>query len=121
MIHPEVLSSHEWSISKIYRCIDLAPLISNNWEMKMKVEEAIECVQDALNVIKAARLASPASYALRIEMAVKSLTLADGAITEAISVHNPYEQSSGIISNLRAGRSAIWEEVKALNRYLPSK
>jgi hypothetical protein len=108
------LETLTWKISRIIRCIDLAFIFKSNWEAHSCINDAVASLKEANAWINSAALSSAEGQAVKIAEAHKCLGWADGFITEALSVI-PHHQDQGAVSNLVAGRKAIWEEAKVIN------
>jgi hypothetical protein len=103
-------SSILWNLQRIHRCIDLAFLFKGQGELWLKVIEAEECISEALVEANfASKHHLPECRSEAIANVLKCLEVAEGAITEALSVASPYHREQGAIANLRAGRKAIIE------------
>ncbi len=116
-ITTQQLDTLTWNISRIIRCIDLAFIFKSNWEAHSCINDAVESLKEANAWINSAALSSKAGQAVKISEAHKCLGWADGFITEALSVISQH-QDQGAVSNLVAGRKAIWEEAKSLKSLL---
>lgn len=116
-ITTQQLDTLTWNISRIIRCIDLAYIFNGNLAAKDCINEAVCTLKEANGWIKSATLSSAEGQAVKITEAQKCLVDADILITEALSVISQH-QDQGAVSNLVAGRKAIWEEAKSLKSLL---
>lgn len=116
-ITAQQLDTLTWNISRIIRCIDLAFIFKSNWEAYSCINDAVSELEQANGLISSAALSSKDGQAVKIAEAQKCLLWADGFITEALSVISQH-QDQGAVSNLVAGRKAIWEEAKSLKSLL---
>lgn len=109
-ISSSLASSILLKLQRIHRCIDLAFVFKGEGEVHLKVIEAEECISDALvEATFASKHHLPECRSEAIANVLKSLEMADGAITEALSVISEWHPAGGAIANLRAGRKAIIE------------